>query len=170
VAGRKGIGTDFVSVLARRRLIADDIAGTLDGVGVANQIRAADSERRSIPSGSGFVAVEQNAVIRFPYDEYVRGLTRTKTARFALSCSRNRRIGELLQCDTALTAAHRDGVLRVVVRPPGVASLCDRDRFPCDFYPTLVCRSVLAGGWVVGIVLLLMAGPSKAEKKGYHDF
>lgn len=25
-------------------------------------------------------------------------------------------------------------------------------------------------GWVVGIVLLLMAGPSKAEKKGYHDF
>ena len=25
-------------------------------------------------------------------------------------------------------------------------------------------------GWVVGVVLLLMAGPSKAEKKGYHDF
>jgi len=25
-------------------------------------------------------------------------------------------------------------------------------------------------GWAVGIVLLLMAGPSKAEKKGYHDF
>ncbi len=25
-------------------------------------------------------------------------------------------------------------------------------------------------GWVVGAVLLLMAGPSKAEKKGYHDF
>jgi hypothetical protein len=25
-------------------------------------------------------------------------------------------------------------------------------------------------GWVVGVVLLLMAGPSQAEKKGYHDF
>jgi hypothetical protein len=25
-------------------------------------------------------------------------------------------------------------------------------------------------GWVVGVVLLLMAGASKAEKKGYHDF
>jgi hypothetical protein len=25
-------------------------------------------------------------------------------------------------------------------------------------------------GWVAGIVLLLMAGPSKAENKGYHDF
>jgi hypothetical protein len=25
-------------------------------------------------------------------------------------------------------------------------------------------------GWVVGVILLLMAGPSKAEKKGYHDF
>ena len=25
-------------------------------------------------------------------------------------------------------------------------------------------------GWVVGIILLLMAGPSDAEKMGYHDF
>ena len=25
-------------------------------------------------------------------------------------------------------------------------------------------------GWVVGVVLLLMAGPSNAEMKGYHDF
>jgi hypothetical protein len=25
-------------------------------------------------------------------------------------------------------------------------------------------------GWGVGVVLLLMAGPSTAEKKGYHDF
>ena len=24
-------------------------------------------------------------------------------------------------------------------------------------------------GWVVGIVLLFFAGPSDAEKKGYHD-
>jgi hypothetical protein len=25
-------------------------------------------------------------------------------------------------------------------------------------------------GWVAGVVLLLMAGPSQAQKKGYHDF
>lgn len=25
-------------------------------------------------------------------------------------------------------------------------------------------------GWVAGVVLLLAAGPSEAEKKGYHDF
>ena len=25
-------------------------------------------------------------------------------------------------------------------------------------------------GWVAGSVFLLMTGPSKAEKKGYHDF
>jgi hypothetical protein len=25
-------------------------------------------------------------------------------------------------------------------------------------------------GWVVGFVLLVFAGPSDSEKKGYHDF
>ena len=25
-------------------------------------------------------------------------------------------------------------------------------------------------GWAVGVILLLAAGPSDAEKKGYHDF
>ena len=66
--------------------------------------------------------------------------------------------------------ARSDGALRVVVGSPRVAAvrhgalllgISTALWFGGRFWPW---------GWVAGLVLLMAAGPSKAEKKGYHDF
>jgi len=58
----------------------------------------------------------------------------------------------------------------MVVRSPRVAALRDGVDLPGDLDGPVVRRRLWPWGWAVGVVLLLMAAPSKAEKKGYHDF